>query len=29
MFLNANDLVLMLEGHEVEFLEPTTRLITS
>lgn len=27
VFLNANDLVLMLEGHEVEFLEPKTRLI--
>ena len=25
--LGANDLILMLEGHEVEFLEPRTRLI--
>jgi len=25
--LKANDLVLMLEGHEVEFMEPKTRLI--
>ena len=25
--LAANDLVLMLEGHEVEFLDPKTRLI--
>ena len=27
VILQANDLVLMLEGHEVEFLEPKTRLI--
>ena len=27
VILAANDLVLMLEGHEVEFLEPKTRLI--
>lgn len=27
VFLEVNDLVLMLEGHEVEFLEPRTRLI--
>jgi hypothetical protein len=25
--LNRDDLILMLEGHEVEFLEPRTRLI--
>ncbi|MEW6123650.1 MAG: hypothetical protein AB1698_13635 [Pseudomonadota bacterium] len=27
VFLEPNDLVLMAEGHEVEFLEPRTRLI--
>lgn len=27
VFLEPNDLLLMLEGHEVEFLEPKTRLI--
>ena len=27
VILQPNDLVLMLEGHEVEFLEPKTRLI--
>lgn len=27
VILTAHDLVLMLEGHEVEFLEPRTRLI--
>jgi hypothetical protein len=27
VFLEPNDLVLMLEGHEVEFLVPRTRLI--
>jgi hypothetical protein len=27
VILTAHDLVLMLEGHEVEFLEPKTRLI--
>ena len=25
--LNPNDLILMLEGHEVEFLQPGTRLV--
>ncbi len=27
VFLEPNDLLLMAEGHEVEFLEPNTRLI--
>ena len=27
VILNPNDLILMLEGHEVEFLEKGTRLI--
>ncbi|MGI9379321.1 MAG: hypothetical protein ACR2OW_06675 [Methyloligellaceae bacterium] len=27
VFLEPGDLVLMLEGHEIEFLEPNTRLI--
>lgn len=27
VILSANDLILMVEGHEVEFLEPKTRLI--
>lgn len=27
VFLEPHDLILMLEGHEVEFLEPKTRLI--
>jgi hypothetical protein len=27
VFLSSNDVVLLLEGHEVEFVEPGTRLI--